>query len=451
MELKKRIFHILGLIAVFISLILFKNFGTIEDATWSKLWLLLVLIACASLGFAFLFVKKSYPLHIARIFSGILFVFSGFVKAVDPLGSKYKFIDYFHAWGLDFLDPTALTFGLILSTIEVVVGLMLLWNLFPRISSLLALLFMIGFTPITLYLAIQENITGAELVSDCGCFGDALVLTNWQTFVKNIFILIPVIITFIYRKHFTDVTTRAKAIKIIAIFTFATVGLSAYALRYLPPIDFRPYKIGNKLVNEDCTEGFASTYDKVLYAEFIHMQTGERKEFDISNDYPDYTIWEYNAEKTPREVNVPNVAAIAKKDSIFANTPIVEMSTMFFSKNSQDYTCPIISDTNYVFLFVAYDINLTATHAMSTINELYDFAQENSYAFYGATASLDEDVAAFCEKTHAEFPFVGADDIALKTIVRANPGLVLLKNGVVCNKWHHNTVPTVEEFKQIYK
>src|SRR5690606_24212906 len=158
------------------------------------LWLLLVLIACASLGFAFLFVKKSYPVHIARIFSGILFVFSGFVKAVDPLGSKYKFIDYFHAWGLDFLDPTALTFGLILCTNEVVVGLMLLWNLFPRISSLLALIFMIGFTPITLYLAVQENITGAELVHDCGCFGDALVLTNWQTFVKNIFILIPVVI-----------------------------------------------------------------------------------------------------------------------------------------------------------------------------------------------------------------------------------------------------------------
>ena len=449
MEIKTRIFHIGGLIAVFIALLLFKHIGTFEDATWSKLWMLLGLIAIASIGFAFLFVKKSYLLHVARIFSGILFIFSGFVKAVDPLGSKYKFIDYFHAWGLDFLDPTALTFGIILSTIELVVGLMLLWNLFPRISSLIGAIFMIGFTPITLYLAIQENITGAELVHDCGCFGDALVLTNWQTFVKNLLILIPVILTFLYRKHFSDVTTRIKAIKVVVVFVFGTVGLSVYALRYLPPLDFRPYKIGNKLVNAECTEGFVSGYDKVLYAEFIHMQTGERKEFDISNDYPDYTVWEYNTEKSPREVIVPKDNSTM--DSLFAGTPLTEMNAMFFSKNSQDYTCAIISDTNYVFLFVAYDINQTSTCSMEAIHNLYEYACEQSYAFYGATASLDEEIADFCEKTNTSFPFVGADEIALKTIVRANPGLVLLKNGVVLNKWHYNTIPSVEEFKQIYK
>src|SRR5690554_4335036 len=152
MDIKKRIFHVFGLIGVFVSLLLFKSFSNFEDATWEKLWVFILMILLCSVGLALIFNTKKYVLHSARIFSGILFIFSGFVKAVDPLGSKYKFIDYFAAWGLDFLEPTALTFGIILSTIELVVGLMLLFKIFPKISSLLALLFMIGFTPVTLYL-----------------------------------------------------------------------------------------------------------------------------------------------------------------------------------------------------------------------------------------------------------------------------------------------------------
>lgn len=160
MDITKRIIHLSGLVSVFIALLLFKVYGNFEDATWTKLWILLGMILLAAVGLTLIFNKKNYALNAARIFSGILFIFSGFVKAVDPLGSKYKFIDYFEAWGMDFMAPTALTFGIILSTLELVVGIALLFKIFPKLNSFLALAFMALFTPVTFYLALQENISG---------------------------------------------------------------------------------------------------------------------------------------------------------------------------------------------------------------------------------------------------------------------------------------------------
>ena len=213
---KRRILFFVGLVAMFLALTMFANFGLFEDASWAKLGVLIAMIFTASLGLALVFNPEQIWLNVCRYFAGILFVFSGFVKADDPLGSKYKFIDYFEAWGIDdIFAPTALTFGIILSTIELLVGLALLFKLFPKWSSLGALIFMVAFIPITLYLALQQNISGKELVHDCGCFGDALVLTNWQTFVKNLVIVVPVLVTFIFHKKFTDLISDKKSIVIL--------------------------------------------------------------------------------------------------------------------------------------------------------------------------------------------------------------------------------------------
>ncbi|MDA3883076.1 MAG: DoxX family protein [Bacteroidales bacterium] len=446
MEAKKRIFHVLGLIGVFISLFLFKSFSNFEDAIWGKLWVFLGMLLIASVSFAFIFNKQKYTLHAARIFSGIVFIFSGFVKAVDPLGSKYKFIDYFSAWGLDFLEPTALTFGIILSTIELVVGLMLLFKIFPKISTLLALLFMLGFTPITLYLALQENITGAELVHDCGCFGDALILTNWQTFVKNLIILLPIVFIFFKRKSFPNLITYVKTGKLVVFLVIISLLLSVYALRNLPPIDFRPYKIGTKLVSANCTDGLQNSVEKILYAEFVNTKTGKRKEFNISTDYPQSPEWEFDVEKPVREVEIDNKNY--SLDSLFPGQDVYKVDNFLFSKNSEERTCDIISDTNYVFLIVAYDIKTTNKDAMKRINMIHLWASENGYAFYGATSSLDDEVHKFKKETNTQFTFLDGDDIPFKTIVRANPGIVLLKNGVILGKWHYRNIPSVEEFEK---
>ncbi len=446
MNAKKRIFHVLGLIGIFISLFLFKSFSNFEDATWEKLWVFILMILLCSVGLALIFNTKKYVLHSARIFSGILFIFSGFVKAVDPLGSKYKFIDYFAAWGFDFLEPTALTFGIILSTIELVVGLMLLFKILPKIATLLAFLFMLGFTPVTLYLALQENITGAELVHDCGCFGDALILTNWQTFVKNIIIFLPVLYVYVKRKSFSNLVTYVKTGKVVAFFVIISLLLSVYALRNLPPIDFRPYKTGTKLVSANCTEGLQNSVEKILYAEFVNTKTGEVKEFNISTDYPQSPDWEFNVEKPVREVEVVNQSYSI--DSLFPGQNVYKVDNFLFSKNSEERSCDIISDTSYVFLIVAYDIKTCNKDAMERINTIHSWASKNGYAFYGASSSLDDEVQKFKEETNTQFTFLDGDDIPFKTIVRANPGLVLLKNGVILGKWHYSNIPSVEYFEK---
>lgn len=443
---KRRILFFVGLIAMFVSLTVFANFSSFEDASWTKLWVLVGMISCASLGLALVFNPEQILLNLCRYFSGILFVFSGFVKADDPLGSKYKFIDYFEAWGIDdIFAPTALTFGIILSTIELLVGLALLFKLFPKWSSLGALIFMVVFTPITLYLALQQNISGKELVHDCGCFGDALVLTNWQTFVKNLVILVPVVITFVFHKRFTDLISNKKSIAILSVLTVVILGISVYALRHLPPVDFRPYKIGVTLKGEKCGDVVRNNNVKIYqYADFKNVQTGEHKEFDIVNNYPDYTIWEYNPDVPVRTVeeklDVP-------QDSSMLNTYVVD--NYMFSKDGEDVTCNLITDTSYVLLAVHYDINQSNPKHQGDINALYDWATSKGYAFYGATSSLDDVIEEYGKLTGTAYPFVSADDILLKTVVRSNPGLVLMKNGLILDKWHHNDIPTVEEIEKM--
>lgn len=449
---KKRIVFFIGLILMFLSLSIFANFGMFEDASWTKLWVLVAMIFSASAGLACVFNPQQFWLNVCRYFAGILFVFSGFVKADDPLGSKYKFIDYFEAWGIDqIFGQFALTLGIILSTIELLVGLALLFKIFPKWSSLVALIFMIVFIPLTLYLALQQNISGKELVHDCGCFGDALILTNWQTFVKNIIIVVPVLITFIFHKRFYDLIADKFSYILLGVFTVAILGLSIYALRHLPPIDFRPYKVGVQLVCDKCSADGTTSTDNVIvrqYADFKNLQTGEHKEFDIVNNYPDYTIWEYNADVPVREEReeIPS----AYPDSLsMQNTYAVE--SMMFMDGSEDATCRIITDTSYVIMTIHYDVVQSNPKNQTRINALYEWAQSKGYAFYGATSSLDDAIAKYGQETGAAYSFLSADDILLKTIVRANPGVVLLKNGKIIDKWHHNDVPSVEECNAICK
>ena len=218
--------------------------------------------------------------NFSRVFIGLVFIFSGFVKVIDPIGVAYKFNDYFAAMHLEFLSGGALTFAVLMSVAELLIGIALTFNLLPKLASWAVLIFMVIFTPLTLWLAI------ANPVSDCGCFGDALILTNWQTFFKNVIIDIFVVIIFIERKRFKPAYSPFFQWSLGIVFAIASFFLAFYCLRNLPIIDFRPYHIGAN-IQEGMTipENEKENVD-IIESSFIYEKNGNKKSFEL-NDLPD--------------------------------------------------------------------------------------------------------------------------------------------------------------------
>ena len=347
------------------------------------------------------------------------FIFSGFVKAVDPLGSFYKIQDYLAAFGIISWFPTylPLLFAIILSSAEFCVGVFLFFGVRRKIASTLALLLMSVMTPLTLYLAL------ANPVSDCGCFGDAWVLTNWQTFGKNIVLLIAAIAVFRERKlMFRFVTLKIEWM--VSLYTLLFVfALSFYCLEYLPVLDFRPYKIGADIkAGMEIPEGAKPS---VFESRFVLEKDGRQQEFTLDN-YPDST-WTFVETRT-----------VLKEKGY--EPPIHDFS-MISLGTGEDITDSVLTDKGYTFLLVAHRIEEADDSNIDLINEIYDYSVEHGYGFYALTSSPDEEIEMWRERTGAEYPFCQMDDITLKTIIRSNPGLLLIKDGTILNKWSDNQLP----------
>ena len=348
-----------------------------------------------------------------------LFIFSGFVKAVDPLGSFYKIQDYLTAFGIISRFPAylPLLFAIVLSSAEFCVGVFLFFGVRRKIASTLALLLMSVMTPLTLYLAL------ANPVSDCGCFGDAWVLTNWQTFGKNIVLLVAAIAVFRDRKlMFRFVTLKIEWM--VSLYTLLFVfALSFYCLEYLPVLDFRPYKIGTNIkAGMEIPEGAKPS---VFESRFVLEKDGRRQEFTLDN-YPDST-WTFVETRT-----------VLKEKGY--EPPIHDFS-MISLGTGEDITDSVLSDKGYAFLLVAHRIEEADDSNIDLINEIYDYSAEHGYGFYALTSSPDEEIGMWRERTGAEYPFCQMDDITLKTIIRSNPGLLLIKDGTILNKWSDNQLP----------
>ena len=348
-----------------------------------------------------------------------LFIFSGFVKAVDPLGSFYKIQDYLTAFGIISWFPAylPLLFAIVLSSAEFCVGVFLFFGVRRKIASTLALLLMSVMTPLTLYLAL------ANPVSDCGCFGDAWVLTNWQTFGKNIVLLVAAIAVFRDRKlMFRFVTLKIEWM--VSLYTLLFVfALSFYCLEYLPVLDFRHYKIGTNIkAGMEIPEGAKPS---VFESRFVLEKDGRRQEFTLDN-YPDST-WTFVETRT-----------VLKEKGY--EPPIHDFS-MISLGTGEDITDSVLSDKGYAFLLVAHRIEEADDSNIDLINEIYDYSAEYGYGFYALTSSPDEEIGMWRERTGAEYPFCQMDDITLKTIIRSNPGLLLIKDGTILNKWSDNQLP----------
>lgn len=365
--------------------------------------------------------------NLCRILVGLLFIYSGFVKGVDPLGSNYKFIDYFNAFHMGWMDGSAIFFSFLLSLAEFLIGICLFLNIKTKWAAWGALLFMGFFTPLTLILAIKNPVT------DCGCFGDALVLTNWETFWKNVILLAMTLVVFYHKEKYKSIFNFLEQTVILASTIIFMLCIEFYCYRHLPILDFRPYAIG-KNISEGMTIPEGAPHDEyAITLKYRNKQTGETKEFSEQN-YPwqDTLNWEY-------------VSSSEKLIQEGFKAPIHDF--VIEHPEMGDITQDVLQDNGYTFLVVAYNINKTNPENQKKLNQLAAYAQDKGYRFYCLSASVADDTRKYAENHQVNYEFCSTDEIQLKTIVRSNPGLVLLREGTILNKWGHRDLPEVDEIK----
>ena len=370
-----------------------------------RLWFLMVLIA--NIVFSLL-IRKRYnkpALTVCRLLVGALFIFSSFTKGVDPLGTKYKMLDYFAAYHIEWMDGAAMVLAILMILAEFLIGICLLTNVCPKIATVGGALFMLLFTTVTLFDARYD------MVPDCGCFGTAVKMTNWQTFYKNLVIdavLLPLVL------NLKSIKCRLKPgmqFVIGLIYAVLFTGFELHNYRHLPMIDFMNWKVG-KQMNETSGE------EQQIYLTFREKATGKTQEF-LAPNYPwNDSVWMRQWEFVDQRV-------------------VGDNSFLGFSALDQDGddVTDMILGTKNLLMFTSHDMSKVTEKEWKEIARITDAANLKGYDVIWVTASLQDEV----EELQAKHPCVHevyyGDELEIKTIVRFNPGLILLDEGLVVDKW----------------
>lgn len=394
---------------------------------------LLIIIGMASIGLLISILYIFFPKYrrfagvSARIFIGLVFLFSGFVKAVDPLGAQYKITDYLMAFGLDWLVPLSIFFAIVLNLAEFLIGFVLVFGIKMRLFAWGSFLFMLFFTPLTLYLALQNP------VSDCGCFGDAWVMTNWETFYKNTIFMTMATIVFIHRyRYWERMIPVAVKNAIVVTGVVIGVGLQLYAIRYDAILDFRPWKVGNHI----STLVVPTPEKSEIYLIYKNTITGETEE------YTSQTLPWQDEEKMASLEFIEQRKVIIKP---FIEAPIHDF--MIINNEGYNMTDELITYPQFHFLAVSYDLAQINENAISKLTLFANACHNNNINFHFITGSTPTEVDAFIEANNPSYNIYNADPTALKTIIRSNPGLLILKEGFVVDKWAHRRIPEYSTFK----
>lgn len=365
--------------------------------------------------------------EISRLIVGFVFFFSGFVKAVDPLGFTYKIQDYLVAFNMSVLFPLAKPAAILMVVLELLIGLFLLLGIYRKLFSVLAALFMTVFLPLTLWIALKNP------VEDCGCFGDALIISNWATFYKNIVLSICAFYLLKGYRHITPLfLSKTSNIAALYIILFA-VSFSIYNTIRLPVFDFRPFKIG-----ADIAEQMVIDPEKGDVTEnvFIYSKDGVEKEF-TEDDYPwDDSTWTYvdMETRTIIEGEKPKI-----EDFHLTLYAYDEEQEAYYPE--EDITEQVLEESGYTFLMVSPFLNEMVSSFAERFYQASVSAKENDVSFYLLTSSSDKEIKEWCESFGYDFDFVMADERVLMTMIRTNPGLILLNDGKVVNKWDGYSLP----------
>lgn len=378
-------------------------------------WMMLIAILIPIVG-ALLFsgyYNKS-GLSLCRILVGALFIFSSFTKGVDPLGTKYKMLDYFIAYNIEWLNDFALTLSVFMIMAEFIVGFCLMFNLLPRLATLGATLLMLFFTTTTFFDALYN------LVPECGCFGTAIKMSNWQTFFKNLIIL-AVLIPLIFNNR--SLVNKRVTILGQTLFTFLFIGLfvwfEIYNLRHLPVVDFMDWKVGRDMKPAENPE------PAEIYLTFKNIETGETEEY-LSPNYPwNDSVWMSRWE------------FVAQRQE--GGTQSLGFSIL--NEEGDDYT-HLLFDTEMLFVFVAPYLNELTENDFTECQRIYDFANEHGYSYLWITSVSPDYVYELQDKYDMFDEVYYGDELELKSMVRSNPGLILMDNGVIIDKWSKIDFPT---------
>jgi len=358
--------------------------------------------------------------NFCRILTGLVFMFSGFVKGVDPLGTAYRLEDYFQVFHMTWMMPSALFLSIVLCTFEFILGVALVFSIRLKFTAWV-LLFVSGFfTILTFFDAVNNS------VPDCGCFGDALKLTNWETFYKNIVLMILTAIIFFRRKRTVPCFLPKNEVRFTTIITVFFAAFCVYSYVMLPVIDFLPFKIGARLISKEAPA-------PKIYLTYKNKKSGETKEY-LSPNFPwKDKVWMAEWEFVSQRVNTT-----ADNDLIYIQ-----------DSHSLDVTREIVGNKNGELLIVSYDLDKANQKALKKVIEVGNQAMRQYLSTVMLTSNAAQNHNFISSPVPMHYEFYNADDVELKMLVRANPGIVLVKDGVIMGKWSAYNVPSVNDMYKI--
>ena len=372
---------------------------------------------------------------VCRILVGLLFIFSGLIKINDPLGFSYKLEEYFEVFHIGFLNSLALSLAVILCSLEIILGFALLIGVRAKAVARGLLLLIIFFAFLTFYSAYFK------VVQTCGCFGDAIPLTPWQSFNKDMFLLLLIIILFINRNAINPLCSKKTGDNLLIASVVVSLGIGLYTYNFLPVIDFLPYKVGANIPDEMKTPPGAVPDEFEITYHLKNKKTGQNKTMS-DKDYLKSNIWQDN-----------NWAVLGTPESVLVkkgfSPKIVDLAIQDAQGNN--YTNELLANPFYNVIIVAYDLMHTDVEAIGRLNALAaNLTQNFNTRTVLLTSNSAKDAEAFSKANHLVMERFYADEVPLKTMVRANPGVFLMKNGTIINKWHYHSMPKYEDLVKEY-
>jgi len=379
---------------------------------------------------------KSIIFWSARILVGLLFIFSGLIKLNDPIGFSYKLDEYFEVFHLVFLNPFSVFFSIFLCAIEVILGLLLLAGLYAKKVAWGLFLLIVFFTFLTFYSAYFE------VVKTCGCFGDAIPLSPWQSFSKDLILLLLIVYIFIHKKNLMPLINQERAKKYFSFTAIvAPILFGLYTYTFLPIIDFLPYHIGADIPKSAVIPGGASQNEYQINYTLKHKKTGEQK-IMTDKEYLKTKIYEN-----------PDWELISSSDPILVKKgfePKIK-DLNIYDGQGVTYTAEVFENPYYNLVVVAWNLSNTKEKAIGDINAIAINAAENfNIRTSFLTSSSAHDAQIFAKKMKLMPDIFYADAVPLKSMVRSNPGLILLKNGVIIDKWPSSALPNYQALAEKY-